>query len=135
MKLKLKWWWYIIPAYLTLWTIAFSVWNFADGPGMMKSFGVDTGGTSEFVMLNSAARYLAIGVSMIAGIWIFRTYHAILLALLVRLSMDLLDLYAGLKAGLITDATGVIQSLLMFVIPGLLAIYTLYRQYKIQATQ
>ncbi|HAS43797.1 MAG TPA: hypothetical protein DCS93_25170 [Microscillaceae bacterium] len=134
MKLKLKWWWYIIPIYLTLWTLAFSLWNFVDGQGMMKAFGVATGGASEFIMLNSAARYLAIGVAMVAGIWFFRTYQTILLALLVRLVMDLLDLYAGLKVGLITNATGVIQSLIMFIIPGLIAIYTLYRHHNTNKT-
>lgn len=126
MKIKLKWWWYIAPAYLTLWTIAFSLWNFVDGQGMMDAFGVDTGGASQFIMINSAARYIAIGVGMILGIWIFRTFHSILTALWVRLSMDFLDLYAGLETGLIQDVNGVIQSLLMFIIPNLFAIFTLY---------
>ena len=127
MKMKLKWWWYIAPGYLTLWTIAFSLWNLADAEGMMTAFGVDTGGASEFIMLNSAARYVAIGIGMIFGIWIFRTFHSTLTALIIRLVMDLLDLYSGLKAGLIVDGGGVIQSLLMFIVPGLLAIYTLVR--------
>ena len=78
-------------------------------------------------MLNSAARYLAIALGMVLGIWIFRTYHSLLLALLIRLCMDLLDLYAGLSAGIIDDATGVIQSLLMFILPNLFAIWSLQR--------
>ena len=127
MKLKPKKWWYIAPAYLTVWSVAFSLWNLVDAQGMMEAFKVDTGGASEFIMLNSAARYVAIAVAMVVGIWVFRTYHSILLALLVRLVMDVLDLVAGLSSGIITDATGVIQSLLMFILPNLFAIYTLRR--------
>ncbi|MEO1054010.1 MAG: hypothetical protein AAFX87_25455 [Bacteroidota bacterium] len=130
MKLNLKKWWYIAPAYLTLWTLAFSIWNIADGQGMMEAFGIDTGGASQFIMLNSAARYVAIAVGMIVGIWVFRTYHAIITALLIRLTMDLLDLYSGLQAGIIQDASGVIQSFLMFIIPNLFAIYSLNRLVK-----
>lgn len=126
-RLKPKSWWYIAPGYLTLWTVAFSLWSLLDGQGMMEAFGIDTGGASEFIMLNSAARYVAISLGMIMGIWVFRTYESILLALLIRLCMDLLDLAAGLLSGVITDATGVIQSLLMFILPNLFAIYTLRR--------
>ena len=125
VRLNPKGWWYIAPAYLTLWTVAFSIWNFLDGQGMMEAFGIDTGGASEFIMLNSASRYMAIGIGMIVGIWVFRTYHSILTVLLVRLSMDLLDLVSGLQAGVIQDFTGVIQSILMFIGPNLFAIYTL----------
>lgn len=127
MKLTPKKWWYIAPAYLTVWSVAFSLWNLLDGPGMMEAFGINTGGASEFIMLNSAARYVAIAVGMVLGIWIFRTYHSILLALLIRLVMDVLDLVAGLSSGIITDATGVVQSLLMFILPNLFAVYTLQR--------
>lgn len=73
-------------------------------------------------MLNSAARYLAIAMGMVLGIWIFRTYHSIVLAWIIRLFMDLLDLVSGLSAGVIDDATGVIQYLLMFILPNLFAI-------------
>lgn len=68
MRLRLPLWWYIAPVYLTLWTLCFSLWNFVDGNGMMAAFGVDTGGASDFIMLNSAARYAAIGVAMVLGI-------------------------------------------------------------------
>jgi len=127
MKLKLKWWWYILPAYLTLWSVGFSLWNLMDANGMMESFGIDTGGATEFIMLNSASRYVAIALGMVLGIWIFRTLHSMLLALLVRLSMDMLDLYSGLQAGIITDFTGVLQSLVMFLLPGALSIFLLIR--------
>ncbi|MEJ8563137.1 hypothetical protein QTO30_19255 [Yoonia sp. GPGPB17] len=125
MRLRLPFWWYIAPAYLTLWTICFSLWNFVDGNGMMIAFGVDTGGASDFIMLNSAARYIAIGVAMILGIWVFRTFASILTALVTWLVMDLLDLVAGLQTGLITDGIGVAQSFIMFLGPNLFAIATL----------
>ncbi|WP_462252497.1 hypothetical protein [Ekhidna sp.] len=130
MKLKLKWWWYILPAYLTLWSIGFSLWNLFDGEGMMVAFGIDTGGASDFIMLNSASRYVAIGVGMIIGIWIFRTYSSILTVLIIRFVMDVLDLYSGLQADIIQDISGVVQSLLMFLIPNLLAIISLFRLNK-----
>ena len=65
MKVQLKWWWFILPAYLTLWSVAFSTWNLLDPNGMMASFGIDTGGATDFIMLNSAARYIAISIAMI----------------------------------------------------------------------
>lgn len=125
MRLSLPIWWYLAPAYLTLWTIGFGLWNFIDGNGMMAAFGVDTGGASDFIMLNSAARYLAIAVCMVLGIWVFRTYAAILTALATRLSMDVLDLVAGLQTGLIAGAGGVARSFGMFLLPNLFAIVTL----------
>ena len=128
MKLKLKWWWYILPTYLTLWSVGFSLWSLVDGPGMMESFGIETGGASQFIMLNSAARYVSIAIGMILGIWIFRTFHSILLALLIRLSMDILDLYAGIQAEIITNFSGVLQSMFMFLIPGILSILLLLKQ-------
>ena len=127
MKLKLKWWWYILPAYLTLWSVGFSLWNLVDANGMMESFGIDTGGATEFIMLNSASRYVAVALGMALGIWVFRTFHSMLLALLVRLSMDVLDLYSGLQAQIITDFSGVLQSLTMFLLPGVLSIFLLIR--------
>ncbi len=130
MKLKLKWWWYILPAYLTLWSVGFSLWNLFDGAGMMVAFGIDTGGASDFIMLNSASRYVAIAVGMVVGIWIFKTYSSILTVLIIRFVMDVLDLYAGLQADIIQDISGVVQSLLMFLIPNLLAIISLNRLNK-----
>lgn len=127
MRLKLTWWWYLIPGYLTLWTAAFSAWSLVDGYGMMEVFQVETGGASSFIMLNSAARYLAIATAMIVGIWIFGTYQSIVTALMTRLTMDVFDLYAGLETGLIQEASGVIQSLLMFLIPNLISMIWLYR--------
>ena len=130
MKLQMKWWWYIIPAYLTLWTLGFSIWNLIDANGMMEAFGVDTGGASDFILLNSASRYFAIAIGMVLGIWVFREFHSALTVLIIRLTMDVLDLYSGLQAGLITDASGIIQSLLMFLIPNIITILLLIRAKK-----
>ena len=120
-------WWFVLPGYLTLWTIVFSIYNFVDGNGMMTAFGIDTGGASDFIMLNSAGRYIALGVAMIVGIWVFRTFSSIMTALLARLGMDILDLIAGLQTGIITDFSGVTQSFLMFLLPNLLSIWLLIR--------
>ncbi|MEM9215146.1 MAG: hypothetical protein AAGD25_12465 [Cyanobacteria bacterium P01_F01_bin.150] len=94
---------------------------------MMNAFGVDIGTPSRFIMLNSAARYVAIAIAMVVGIWIFGTFSSIMTALIVRLTMDILDLYAGLASGLIDSSTGVVQSCIMFILPNLVAIVTLIR--------
>lgn len=120
-------WWYILPAYLTLWTLAFSIYSLIDGQSMMEAFGIDTGGASEFILLNSGGRYFALAVAMILGIWVFRTFSSTIVTLLARLSMDLLDLWAGLQAGVIADASGVIQSFLMFLLPNLISLWFLVR--------
>ena len=125
-------WWFILPAYLTLWTTGFSLYSFTDGNGMMQVFGIDIGGASDFIMLNSGGRYIALAGAMILGIWIFRTYRAILVALLARLVMDVLDLVAGLQTHIISDITGVAQSFLMFLLPDLLSIFLLVRFYNKQ---
>ena len=125
-------WWFILPSYLTLWTLGFSLYSFADGNGMMKAFGIDTGGASDFIMLNSAGRYIALAVVMVSGIWVFRTYRAMLTALFARLTMDALDLVAGLQTGIIVDTSGVVQSFLMFLLPNLISIFLLVRFYNKQ---
>lgn len=126
MRLTLPLWWYIAPTYLTLWTLCFSLWSYIDGNGMMDAFGVDTGGASAFIMLNSAARYIAISVAMILGIWVFRTLASIITALVTRFVMDILDLLAGVQTGLITDGLGIVQSFLMFLSPNLFALASLW---------
>ncbi|MGD1893153.1 MAG: hypothetical protein ACFB15_21520 [Cyclobacteriaceae bacterium] len=127
MKLKLKWWWYILPAYLTLWSTSFSLWSLLDSEGMMAIFGIDTGGSTAFILLNSASRYVAIAVGMVVGVWIFRTFYSILTALIVRLTMDILDLYSGLQAGVIESVDGIFQSAFMFLLPNLISIFLLIR--------
>nr|WP_299344404.1 hypothetical protein [Allomuricauda sp.] len=120
---KLPVWWYIIPAYLTAWTMIFSIYGYFDGAGMMKAFGINPGNGNEFILLNSAGRYFALGIAMILGIWVFRTFHSILTALFARFAMDVIDLVAGLQTNIITDFTGVVQSCLMFLLPNLITIY------------
>jgi len=100
---------------------------------MMRAFGIDTGGASDFIMLNSAGRYVALAAAMVIGIWIFRSFSSILTALLARLIMDGLDLFAGLQTGVILDFMGVVQSFLMFFLPNLILIWFLIK-YKYQAT-
>ena len=128
--IKVPKWWYILPSYLTFWTVAFSLYNIIDGNGMMETFKIDTGGASEFIMLNSAGRYMALGVAMILGVWVFRTYHAILTVLIARLTMDLVDLAAGLQTGIIEDLSGILQSFFMFILPNLLTLFLLVRFQK-----
>ncbi|MEM6804215.1 MAG: hypothetical protein AAF696_22615 [Bacteroidota bacterium] len=130
---KLPLWYWIFPAYLTLWTLLFSLYNLVDGNGMMEAFGIDTGGASDFIMLNSAGRYVALAVAMLVGIWLIRSFGSMLTALLARLSMDILDLWAGLSTGVIQDSMGVLQSFLMFLLPNLIAIGLLFR-YKNRAS-
>ena len=133
MRLRLPLWWYIAPAYLTLWTICFSLWNLFDGNGMMAAFGVDTGGASDFIMLNSAARYVAVAVAMILGVWVFRSFASILTALCTRFVMDLLDLVAGLQTDLIIDWIGVAQSMALFLVPnGFAMVSLLYLNWRKQ---
>ncbi len=124
---SVPWWWYILPAYLTLWTLIFSIYSLIDGQGLMESFGIDTGGASEFILLNSGGRYLALAVAMILGILVFRTFSSTITALLARLAMDLLDLWAGLQAGVIADTSGVIQSFLMFLLPNFISLWFIIR--------
>lgn len=93
----------------------------------MDAFGMNTGGASAFIMLNSAGRYIALAIALIFGIWVFRSFFSILTALLARLGMDVLDLIVGLKTEIIADFTGVIQSFLMFLLPNIISIWLLIR--------
>ncbi|MEO0473817.1 MAG: hypothetical protein AAF206_29675 [Bacteroidota bacterium] len=132
-SIRLPWWWYLVPAYLTLWTIGFSLWSYIDGRAMMDAFGIETGSVTDFILLNSAGRYIALGAAMVLGIWVFRSYFSILTALLARLTMDVMDLAAGLQTGIIQDTSGVGQSFLMFLLPNLIAVFLLYRMRKKQS--
>lgn len=129
-SIKLLVWWSVLPAYLTVWSFIFSLYSFIDGNGMMEAFGIDTGGATDFIMLNSAGRYMALATVMVLGIWVFRTYRTILTALLARLVMDVLDLVVGLQTNVISDAVGVFQSFLMFLLPNLISIFLLVRVHR-----
>ncbi|MEM7141330.1 MAG: hypothetical protein AAF548_09890 [Actinomycetota bacterium] len=77
-------WWYLLPGYLTLWSLANGAWSFLDGAGQFDAFGIDitvvTDG-DEFVLANSGARYLGIARSaalfLIPGgvslVWLWRS--------------------------------------------------------------
>ena len=119
--LSLPWWWYILPAYLSIWSLVFGIWNFVDGTGMFKAFKINFKSQSvvdAFIIKNSAARYLGIAAALILGIWVFQTSEAVLTALIARLAMDALDLIAGLQTGLLEKPIpGAIQSSGMFLAP------------------
>lgn len=125
-----QWWWYLLPAYLTLWSVGFGLWNFVDGQGMFKQFGIDftvNSPVKSFILKNSAARYLGIALALIIGVWLVRTPTAALTALAARLLMDILDWVAGLQTGILDKPlTGSLQSFLMFVGPGLVSIILLF---------
>ncbi|MEM7799611.1 MAG: hypothetical protein AAF633_10510 [Chloroflexota bacterium] len=125
-----QWWWYLLPAYLTLWSIGFGIWNFVDGPGMFRQFKINFAGNTPadlFIIKNSAARYLGIAVALMVGIWVLRSPAAAFTALLARLLMDVLDWVAGLQTGILKNQlTGSIQAFLMFMGPGLLSIVLLF---------
>lgn len=123
-------WWYLFPLYLTGWSLIFGSWNFVNGQGMFKSFGMEfevNTPVDEFILKNSAARYLGIGAALLVGVWLIGTPSAIFTALIARLVMDILDLVSGLQTGTIGNpVTGTIQSFLMFLLPNLIAIALIF---------
>lgn len=129
-ELSVAWWWYLFPAYLTIWSVVFGSWNFINGQAMFKAFKINFEVNSvadNFVVKNSAARYLGIAAAMIVGIWLIGTPEAIFTALIARLVMDILDLVAGLQTGLLENrVTGSIQSFIMFLLPNLIALILIF---------
>ena len=97
---------------------------------MFKQFQIDfqqTSAADEFVIKNSAARYLGIALALVIGIWLLSTPEAAFTALAARLLMDVLDWVAGVQSGILEKpVTGSIQSFLMFVGPNLLTIVLLF---------
>lgn len=128
--LTLPWWWYILPAYLTVWSFVFATWNFFDGAAMFKAFKIDFSITSTadaFIIKNSAARYLGITAALIVGVFLFRTPEAIVTALVARFVMDVFDLVAGLQTGLLEKpVTGIMQSVAMFLAPNAIALILMF---------
>ncbi|MCG8441607.1 MAG: hypothetical protein MI723_07360 [Caulobacterales bacterium] len=109
--------------YLALWSSVFAVWSFIDGAGVFAAFGLDMGG-DPFVLQNSGARYLGIAAALWAAILVFRTKSAVLTALTARLTMDVFDVVAGARTGVIDPLLpGIAQSAAMFLIPALLGMY------------
>ncbi len=116
----------MLPVYLTAWSLAFGIWGFVDGAAMFDSFSIPAHSTTmhdQFILQNSAARYLGIAAALVVGIFVFRTRGSIVTALAARGVMDILDLVAGLRTGLLeAPVWGVFQSFAMFLLPNLLAI-------------
>ena len=119
-------WWYLLPGYLTIWSLVMGTWNFIDGAGMFARFGIDLSietDADRFALMNSAARYLGIAAALVIGVFLVDAVAAAATALLARLTMDVLDLVAGIRARQFDNlATGVAQSTAMFLAPGLGAV-------------
>ncbi|MEM9564588.1 MAG: hypothetical protein AAGA93_18350 [Actinomycetota bacterium] len=116
-------WWYLLPGYLTVWSLVMGGWNFVDGEGMFARFGIDLSIATDadrFGLKSSAARYLGIGAALVVGVFLVDAVAAAATALLARLVMDVLDLVAGVQTRQFESlATGVAQSTVMFIGPGL----------------
>ena len=113
-------WLRLIPVvYLALWSVIMGGWSFVDGEGLFRTFGLDLTG-DPFVLMNSGARYLGIAAALVLAV-LWRHPVAVLTALTARFAMDTGDVVAGLQTGLLDPVvTGLIQSAVMFLIPGLL---------------
>lgn len=97
-------------------------WSFVDGEGLFQAFGLDMTG-DPFVLMNSGARYLGIAAALVLAV-LWRHPVAVLTALTARFVMDIGDVAAGLQAGLLDPILmGLIQSAVMFLIPGLLGVW------------
>ncbi|MEM9517503.1 MAG: hypothetical protein AAGA42_21830 [Actinomycetota bacterium] len=124
-------WWYVLPGYLTLWSVTNGVWTFVDGEGLFDTFGIDitvvtTG--DEFVLANSGARYLGIATALVIGVFLVNSAAAAFTALSARLVMDLGDVVAGIRSDQFDNvALGIVQSAVMFIGPCLISIAWLVR--------
>jgi len=124
--LAVNWWWYLLVGYLTIWSLGFGLWNFVNGQAMFKAFQIEfdvKNGVDEFIIKNSAARYLGIATALIVGVWLIGTPETAFVALMARLVMDIGDWIAGLQTGMLDNVvTGTLQSFAMFLAPNLIAI-------------
>ncbi|MEM7342066.1 MAG: hypothetical protein AAF467_25725 [Actinomycetota bacterium] len=124
-------WWYVLPGYLTIWSLVNGTWTFLDGEGIFSAFGIDvTVATSgdEFVLANSGARYLGVAAALVVGVFVVDSAAAALAALCARLVMDVGDVIAGLSTEQFDNvALGLGQSAVLFLIPGLVSIVWLWR--------
>ena len=124
-------WWYVLPGYLTVWSLVNGAWTFIDGRGLFDVFGIDvtvaTNG-DEFALANSGARYLGVAAALIVGIFVVDSAAAALAALTARLVMDVGDVVAGIRTDQFDNtAVGVAQSAAMFLVPSLISIVWLWR--------
>lgn len=124
-------WWYLLPGYLTIWSLVNGTWTFIDGQGLFTAFGIDItvdGAGDEFVLANSGARYLGIGAALVIGVFIIDSVAAATTALTARLTMDLLDIAAGIRTDQFDNiAVGLAQSAVLFIIPSFASLAWLWR--------
>lgn len=119
-------WWYVLPGYLTVWSLVMGTWNFIDGPGMFGRFGIELSVHTDgdrFELKSSAARYLGIGIALLVGVFLVDAVAAAAVALLARLTMDVLDLVAGMQTRQFDNlVTGIAQSTAMFLAPSIVSL-------------
>lgn len=113
--------WYLLPGYLTVWSLVNGTWTFLDGEGLFDAFGIDiTVATTgdEFVLANSGARYLGVAAALVVGIFVLDSATAALTALSARLVMDIGDVIAGVTTDQFDNiALGLAQSTVLFFAP------------------
>ena len=127
-------WWYLLPGYLTLWSVVNGTWSFVDGAGLFDAFGIDitvvTSG-DEFVLANSGARYLGIAAALVVGVFLVDSAAAAMAALTARLVMDVGDVVAGIRTDQFDDvAVGVAQSAILFLVPTIVSMLWLVRAHR-----
>lgn len=129
--MRVRRWWYLLPGYLTIWSLVNGTWTFLDGEGLFDTFGIDiTVATSgdEFVLANSGARYLGIAAALLVGVFLLDSAAAALTALAARLVMDVGDVVAGITTDQFDNvALGLSQSAVLFLIPSVVSITWLLR--------
>lgn len=124
-------WWYLLPGYLTIWSLVNGTWTFFDGEGLFDAFGIDitvmtTG--DEFVLVNSGARYLGVAAALVVGVFIFDSAAAALTALTARLVMDVGDVIGGITTDQFDNIpVGLAQSTILFFAPTITSIVWLWR--------
>ncbi len=122
--------WYLLPGYLTLWSLVNGTWSFLDSEGLFDAFGIDvtvvtTG--DEFALANSGARYLGVAAALVVGVFLVDSAAA-MTALAARLTMDVLDLIAGVRTDQLDNvAAGIAQSAVLFLVPTIASMVWLWR--------
>ncbi|MEM9033656.1 MAG: hypothetical protein AAGA99_01245 [Actinomycetota bacterium] len=124
-------WWYVLPGYLTVWSLVNGTWTFVDGAGLFDAFGIDitvvTDG-DEFVLANSGARYLGIAVALAVGVFVLDSVAAAFVALAARFTMDVGDVIAGIRTDQFDSIPlGLAQSAVLFFIPTIVSVWWLLR--------
>ncbi|MEM9713793.1 MAG: hypothetical protein AAGA17_16355 [Actinomycetota bacterium] len=124
-------WWYLLPGYLTVWSLVNGTWTFVDGEGLFDAFGIDitvvTSG-DDFVLANSGARYLGVAVALLVGVFVVDSAAAAFAALSARLVMDVGDVVAGIRTDQFENVVlGLAQSTVLFFVPTVVSLVWLWR--------